>query len=126
MIDDDRKKRRGDGSRRQNQVPDLRNHCVSSRFNDAELAALDERRGKMARGEYLRCALFGQIPNEIPTINREAWESLARASNNLNQIARKLNTDNIRPDIDIDAVNEALRNFRNTLIGVIYDGNGED
>ncbi len=72
---------------------DLRLHTVSVRLNSEELAWLDDARKsvKMQRGEYLRAASRGKLPQTIPSVNREAWSNLARVAGNLNQYQSKIN-----------------------------------
>ena len=95
---------------------ELRGHCVSVRMNVAELAALDKRRGELARGEWLRLAEAGALPPAPPpALNIEAWTKLATALGNLNQIAKALNVD--RASVEIDEALAAVREFRNALIG---------
>lgn len=50
----------------------------------------------------------------VPELNAEAYAALARAAANLNQIARKLNTEGVS---NADAIREALHDFRLSLIG---------
>lgn len=90
-----------------------RNHCVSVRLDPEELAELDKFRGRIRRGTYLRLCFLGNPPPRIPSINREAWQALARASGNLNQIAAKCNTGDLP---DIEEIREALKDFRMALI----------
>lgn len=68
-----------------------RRHAVTCRLTDAELARVDAARGEVSRGEYLRLAALKVPPRVVPEINREAWSDLARASGNLNQLARIAN-----------------------------------
>jgi hypothetical protein len=109
-INESRRKRTGP-------VPliDPRTHCVSTRLNDAELRQLDNQRGDMARGEYLRCAALDQLPPSIPAINQAAWISLSRANSNLNQLAKQFNIDT--NDKNWEAVVSTLKTFRASLIG---------
>ena len=97
---------------------ELRSHCVSSRFAPSELATLDERRGKIPRGEYVRRCTFGTPPVPIPQPNVERYAELARAAGNLNQIARKVN----EGKFDFDEVIRDLAVFRMKLIGVTWEG----
>lgn len=83
-----RKRRRGPVPR---PAEELRLHSVSCRLTDAELATLDERRGEVSRGEWLRRAALSQPPRVVPTINKEAWSELSRTASNLNQLTRALN-----------------------------------
>jgi len=96
---------------------ELRSHCVSSRFAPSELATLDERRGKIPRGEYVRRCTFGTPPVPIPQPNVERYAELARAAGNLNQIARKVN----EGVFDIGALARELDLFRMKLIGVTWE-----
>ena len=100
---------------------ELRTFTVSVRLNAVELAALDAQRGpvQMQRGEYLRCASLHRLPPTIPALNREAWVSLARASGNLNAIARRMHEaahglDATAPPIE--EISQVLADFRLTLI----------
>jgi hypothetical protein len=90
-----------------------RNHCVSVRLDPKELAELDELRGRIRRGTYLRLCFLGNPPPVIPSVNREAWVALARAAGNLNQITTRLNTGDLA---DIKEIREALKDFRLALI----------
>lgn len=91
-----------------------REHCVSVRMNDDELLSLDEKRGQFKRGEYLRLAFFNALPPQIPELNIKVWQELARASANLNQLARHANSTQI---IEVNELREQLSAFRNALIG---------
>ena len=71
----------------------LRAHCVSVRLNPAELALLDAKRGRLARGEWLRAAALHQLPSPPPDpIALEQWQQLSRVGANLNQIAAAINS----------------------------------
>lgn len=95
---------------------ELRTHHVSTRLSPAELAQLDELRGKvrMQRGEFLRAAALHQLPPSIPALNIEAWQSLARASANLNQLAHRVNAGLPASLLD---VMRAVEDLRSALIG---------
>lgn len=101
---------------------ELRSHCVSSRFAPSELATLDERRGKISRGEYVRRCTLGTPPVPIPQPNVAAYAELARAAGNLNQIARKVN----EGKSDFDEVMRELAVFRMKLLGVTWDGDSDE
>lgn len=68
-----------------------RRHGISCRVNDAEIALIDQRRGKVSRGEWLRLAALSKPPRIVPEVNKVAWADLARAAGNLNQLARAIN-----------------------------------
>ena len=111
MIFDPRSKRKQDKIDPQ----DLRDHCVSVRLNSQELAALDECRKRMRRGEALRALAFYEMPRPIPQINSEVWTELSKSASNLNQLAHHLNSGG---DVQINEVRRALDDFRSRLIGV--------
>ena len=115
-VNEYRKKRQG-----RMPVDDPRTHCVSVRLNDEELLLLNQQRGKMMKGEYLRCAAFDKLPVQIPEANRNMWIELSRSAANLNKIARSLieiNNKNINiSEYEIDLIKSELQNFRNNLVG---------
>jgi len=104
-------------------LADKRGHTVSVRLNSAELAELDAARApvQMRRGEYLRQAWAGKLPPTIPSINREAWASLARVAGNLNQYQHALNagevTDGHPPDL-IESLATQVQTLRAALLGI--------
>lgn len=94
----------------------LQRHLVACRLTDAELAQLDLGRGVLTRGEGLRqLALARRLPPHIPEVNRQAYAELARASANLNQLARRAN---IEGQLEVAALSAALAAFRLALLGV--------
>lgn len=109
MVNLERKKRHGPEP-----LPDPRIHCVSARLNNAELSQLDRQRGRLARGEYLRCGALDELPPTIPAVNQEAWVQLSRAAGNLNQLSRALNQNG---DVNYDEIIQALKEFRASLVG---------
>ena len=66
-------------------------HCVSVRLNAIELARLNELRGGIACGEWLRMAALDAVPASVPSINQKAWIELARLAANLNQAQAAIN-----------------------------------
>ncbi len=68
-----------------------RKHPVTCRLTDIEAVKVDERRGQMTRGEWIRTAALKRPPKIIPTVNREAWLALSKLAGNLNQIAKAVN-----------------------------------
>lgn len=91
-----------------------RTHCVSVRMNAAEINDLDGKRGRIPRGEWLRLASEDKLSPIIPAINCEAWVQLSRSASNLNQLSRKLNSDE---DVDVSELRQALADFRLKLLG---------
>lgn len=89
MVDDlPRKRRRGPTPLAPDQQ---RRHAVSCRLTDAELTTLDQRRGQVSRGEWLRLAALAAPPRIVPEVNKVAWADLARVAGNLNQLVRAIN-----------------------------------
>lgn len=94
-----------------------RQHCVSCRFAKDELARLDEARGQISRGKWLRLAAFSHgLASRpiIPPINQEAWASLARVGGNLNQLTRRVN---LGDHVDVDDILACLEALRSLLLG---------
>jgi hypothetical protein len=105
----------------------LRQHCVSVRLNAAELALLDESRGRYQRGEWLRMAGIGKLPPTIPSINLKAWASLAQVASNLNQYQVAINCGKAKgyqPDV-LEALRYDVQSLRRELIGVLKNEDAE-
>ena len=102
-----------------------RDHCVSVRLNADELSRLDVARApaKMLRGEYLRAAALHKLPPTIPTLNRTAYVELARVGANINQIAKRLNSDELAA-VDLPLVRAELHALRLALLAA--DPSAED
>lgn len=94
-----------------------RRHAVSCRLTDAELALVDERRGAVSRGEWIRLTALAKPPRIVPAINKVAWADLARAAGNLNQITRAINEGKL-PVKDVPSVGKAVMDVRAQLDAV--------
>ncbi len=70
----------------------LRTHCVSVRLNHDELQLLNAKRGDKSKGEWIRLASLDKLPIVVPSINIEAWKSLADISQKLNKLLHHLET----------------------------------
>ncbi|KAA8976707.1 mobilization protein [Halospina sp. K52047b] len=105
---------------------DVRQVRVSVYLTDAEAAELDERRGSVGRGAWLRRAGLGQQPRgAVPPVNRQAWAELARLAGNLNQHQRAVNEGQAPPPgVDLAELRGAVDRLRNELLGV--PGEGQD
>jgi hypothetical protein len=92
-----------------------RNHCISVRVSDDELARLNAERGHRQRGAYLRDRwLAAPLPPLVPEVNRQVWQALARSAANLNQLAAAYH----RGDIpELSAIRQELAAFRTALLG---------
>ncbi|MFZ6686870.1 ATP-binding protein [Undibacterium sp. SXout11W] len=117
LLNEKRKSRRGHPKLDKS---DCRTNCVSVRLNDSELAMLEQKRGKLMRGEWLRMSALDHLPPTIPGLNQKAWVELSRAASNLNQIAANMNRGDL---IDIRLIQNELAEFRNKLVGANnFDG----
>lgn len=109
------------GKRRYGPTPkppaEQRRHAVSCRLTDAELNRLDELRGEVSRGEWLRLAAMSKPPRIVPSMNKVAWSDLARAAGNLNQITRALNDGRLSVK-DAPSVGRAVMDVRAQLDAV--------
>ena len=83
--------------RRRLAADEKREHCVSVRMNEAELARLDAERGRFHRGEWLRRTWSLTQPKPpVPEVNRQAWAELARLAGNLNQAMKAFHEGRLR------------------------------
>lgn len=77
---------------------EIRDMTIKFRVNPKELAYLNELKNKagIEMGHLIRQELLKSKPRNqtLPTINNEALLELKRVGNNLNQIAKALNSDN--------------------------------
>ena len=102
--------------RKQDDLPEeqVRKHQVKVMLNDKEVGLLDHARGNLSRSEVLRFLLLNKMPHPIPELNAQAWSELSRASSNLNQLLRYLNSDGMP---DVEQIRVTLEQFRASLIG---------
>lgn len=96
---------------------------VSSRLSSDEASSLDNARGRISRGEFLRMAFQNKIPAKIPKINKLAWLELSRTAGNLNQAMKIYNA---KPGGHLDLLDTTLHDFRDALIGVTFDNQDND
>jgi hypothetical protein len=93
---------------------------VSACFNRRELNKLDAlcKVANMRRGQLLREGVLNFGENiggkSVPALNAKAWVELSRAASNLNQIAKRLNREEM---LGIVKIQEVLKEFRMWLIG---------
>lgn len=92
-------------------------HCISVRVSPVELIQLDRERVRRQRGAYLRDTWLGKpTPVAVPAINQSAWQELARAAANLNQLARAANVGELP---ELSEVRTALSAFRAALLSPV-------
>jgi hypothetical protein len=92
----------------------VRENQIKIMLNDEELQIVDGVRGAHRRAEAIRFLIIANLPAPVPKINISAWQNLARASGNLNQIAHNLNSGQ---SVEIEKVRELVEQFRAALIG---------
>ena len=86
--------------------------------NQSELEALDARReeaGIGSRGAYIRTMILGKLR---PSVDAGALTLIARTSNNLNQIAKRLNSLKLQGKLQgepVKKLNQELSDIRETL-----------
>jgi hypothetical protein len=91
----------------------LRSVSVACKLTEAETATVDEKRGGMGRGEWLRVSAFKNAPRPIPEFNREVWADLSRIGGNLNQLSKHLNQGGAA---EVEQVRSLLDELRLSLI----------
>lgn len=97
----------------------LRIHCVSVRFNQAELELLNANRGNKSKGEWLRLTSLDRLPPVVPAINVEAWKSLSDISQKLNKLINHLDAKSSKSELtktEIFAVKKQIKELRSCLI----------
>lgn len=108
--------------RRRLAAEEKREHCVSVRMNEAELARLDAERGRFHRGEWLRRTWSLTQPKPpVPEVNRQAWAELARLAGNLNQAMKAFHEGRLR-GVDPAVLEELfaqVHGLRRALIGAV-------
>ncbi|HGG5778834.1 TPA: hypothetical protein ACJG2Y_004646 [Salmonella enterica subsp. enterica serovar Muenchen] len=96
----------------------LRTHCISVRLNQDELQLLNKKRGDKSKGEWLRLASLDKLPLSVPTINIEAWKSLAEISQKLNNLISHLDTKSSGGELtktEIFAIKRQISELRSCL-----------
>lgn len=98
----------------------LRVHCVSVRLNTLELQLLNENRGSITKGEWLRKSALQQLPKVIPEVNKEAWNKLAVAVigiGNLTVFLQRKNNNTELLQSELNAITAKINRLRDALIG---------
>ena len=101
---------------------ELQSKRVVVHFNEADYAKLTALAGSdipRRVAAYVRTSALGNVSPVAPTLNREAWQTLAPALANLNQIAHKLNTGKRVDDmdrIDIIELTDLVKDLRGKLL----------
>lgn len=99
--------------------PNLRNNCISVRFNDEELKILNFKRGERSKAEWLRLIALEKIPPTVPSINNETWKVLSEISQKLNRITIHIDgksKDSQLTHTELFAVRRLIKELRHHLI----------
>lgn len=102
----------------------LRIHCVSVRLNGRELQQLNQNRGSITKGEWLRKSALQQLPKVIPEVNKEAWNKLAVAVigiGNLTVFLQRKNSNTELLQSELNAITAKINRLRDALIGFIQE-----
>lgn len=93
-----------------------RKHTVAVRLNDGELAILERKRGKYARGEWLRMSCLDKLPPQLQVRDVELYNSLNKT---LGAIGAIIKTDrNLTPDQEqnLDNLKNLIYDFQSSII----------
>lgn len=102
---------------------ELRTVRVSVYLTADEADQLDQVRGGIGRGAWLRRAGLAQLPRVVPEVNRQAWAELSRVAGNLNQHQRAINEGQAMPGpVDLSELRAAVDTLRRELLGVAVEG----
>ncbi len=93
-----------------------RKHRIEVWFYKEEIEKIDRDRGLVPRAVFVRQAVEGvKISPPIPQINIETRVELSKIGNNLNQIARILNSGDI---FEISEIQKEISKLRLSLLGI--------
>lgn len=107
---------------------EVRKTRVSVYLTDKETEQLQEKAGAASENisSYLRSAGLTRLAVQVPAINQQAYQDLARVKSNLNQIAHALNIlihEAALPILaDISDIQSELAEFRKKLLGLAHEG----
>lgn len=99
----------------------LRKNRISVRFTDTEVLSIQTKaksKEPMTIARFIRNSVMDSLPLEIPKINQESWVKLSGVASNLNQLQRRINSNQ---DIGIDEIKKLVSELRDELIGVKFD-----
>ena len=99
-------------------VSELKSHRVVIHLTDAEhykIKAIVRSETPRKIAAYMRSASLEKIVPTVPGCNIELWRELAPVLNNLNQIAKALNSGETRHTVE--ALRTELQILRNRLLG---------
>lgn len=98
----------------------LRRNKISVFLTDEEYSEIRSRARSPAA--YVRAVVLSRMPPQVPSINIQAYQELARSAANLNQIAHNLNTlwqeGGLSGLADIEDIRAELAEFRIKLLGL--------
>lgn len=100
----------------------LRRNKISVFLTDEEYKEIRSRAARRNPAAYLRAVVLSHMPAQVPSINIQAYQELARSAANLNQIAHNLNMlwqeSRLSGLADIEDIRAELAEFRIKLLGL--------
>lgn len=96
---------------------------ISIRFSATEMQLIREKaKTDDARtlARFARNSVMDSHPVQIPEINQKCWASLSAVASNLNQLQRRINSNQ---EFGIDEIKKILADLRMELIGVKMNEN---
>lgn len=102
---------------------EVRNKTIQFRVNKEELDYLNElfSSSGLAKGHFIRRELLRvkpkRQPSKIPEVNREAVRVINNIANNINQIAKRMNS-SLPGVLEINIATNAIVEARKALMGV--------
>ena len=104
-------------------VKGIRTNRISLRLNEEEIALIQSKaQSQDARtlARYVRNSALESLPITIPEINQESWTKLSTVVSNLNQLQRRINSNQI---VGVDEIKTLVADLRAKLIGVTFNNN---
>lgn len=97
------------------QPSDRKSYHIALRVNAETYEFIDAMRGNLSRSDYIMRCVTGNVPVQVPEINREAWADLGRVGSNINQLARRVNLGDSFP---AEIIKSELFNLRLKMMGM--------
>jgi len=107
-----------------------RDKSIQFRVNKPEfeyLKSLVEKSG-LERGHYIRREILKSVPivkRKMPEINQKTYMQLSALGNNLNQVAKKLNSNKDFDDVKVSETNFLIKQISKRLLEINKDLNYE-
>jgi|SRR5476649_1671439 len=107
-------------------IDERRDISIQFRVNKAEFEYLKELvvSSGLERGHYIRKEILNSVPvvkRKMPEVNQKTYLQLSALGNNLNQVAKKLNSNEDFDDIKVSETNFLIKQVSNRLIEIQKD-----